>query len=459
MITNPLRTAERTLERLTDEATHAADLAQRRPPVLAGLGVALIALVGGIVTLILMSFGGAFSSDVSVTADLPAAGSAVSLNSAVEYRDVTVGKVATSAKTAPNGLVTVVLHINPSKLGDIPADVTATIAPISVFGNQYVVLIPPRQLSGQTLKAGQTIPAVTQGTTSNLQTTLADLDYLLKEVHPAQLYSALYALSYSLQGQGQHLGHTFVQFNSYLHNMLPLWPKSVTDFKLLAPVANQVAASTPDILTTIRNFSSSSGVITQGQAALEQLLAGGTTFANLTADLLTNIQQPYAQLTSASGPFLNSLSQTPTTISQILTGLDGWAKTWVAAEAQGPYLTLSASVSVHNVADLAYAALGAPNVAGLLGQALGTNLINPPTYTAADCPRYGTLAGSNCPGFTAAATTALHSMSQVSILPEPQQQEAVARVAAGLNGNVPPSSPSVATLMLEPILTSVAARP
>jgi phospholipid/cholesterol/gamma-HCH transport system substrate-binding protein len=455
MITSPLRT----LERLTDEATHAADLANRRPPLLAGLGLGLIALIGGIVTLILMSFGGAFGTYATVTADLPAAGSAVSLNSPVEYRDVTVGKVATSAKAAPGGLVTVVLHLQPSRLKSIPSNVTATIAPISVFGNQYVVLLPPKQLSGQTLQDGQKIPAVTQGGTANLQTTLADLDYLLKNVHPAQLYSALYALSSSLQGQGKSLGTTFVRFNSYLHNMLPLWPKAVTDFNLLVPVANQVAASTPDILNTLRNFSSSSGVITQGQASLQQLLAGGTTFANSTTTLLTNIQQPYAQLTAASGPFLNSLSQTPTTISQILQGLDGWAKTWVAAEAQGPYLTLSASVNVSNVADLALAALGGPNVAQLLGDALGQNLVNPPTYTAADCPRYGTLAGRNCPGFTAAVTTALHTLGQVSVLPEPQQQNAVATVAAGLNGGVPPSSPSVATLMLEPILTNVAAQP
>jgi virulence factor Mce-like protein len=338
----------------------------------------------------------------------------------------------------------------------IPANVTATVAPISIFGNQYVVLEPPAQLSGASLRAGQTIPALTQGPTSNLQTTLADLDHLLIEIHPAQLYAALYALSSSLQGQGKSLGNTLVDFNTYLQNMLPLWPKTVADFNLLNPVANQVAASTPDILGTLRNLSSSSGVITQDQAALGELLSGGTTFADLTTTLLTNVQTPYAQLVAAAGPFLHSVSQTPTTISQILQGLDAWARTWVAAETQGPYLTLAASVNVNNVADLALAALGGPNAAQLLGDALGTNLVNPPTYTAADCPRYGTLSGPNCPEVTVAAASTQRNLNQVAILQEPEQQNAVARVAAGLNGGINPPSPAVATLMLEPILTHMA---
>jgi hypothetical protein len=201
--------------------------------------------------------------------------------------------------------------------------------------------------------------------------------------------------------------------------------------------------------------------------ALSQLLAGGTTFANMTTVLLTDIQQPYAQLTAASGPFLNSLSQTPTTIARILAGLNSWAETWVKAENGHPYLTLSATAKVNNVSDFAAASLGESNVAQLLNDALGpaangTNLVNPPTYGPACRPTssYGTV--GSCPqlsnAITAAALRAGSQVSgnQVAILAEPQQQEAVAKVAAGLNGNVPPSSPSVSTLILEPVLASVA---
>lgn len=448
----------RTVERLTDEATHLLDLAGRRPPVLAALGMALIALFGGVVAVILMSFGGAFTNYVQVTAVLPAAGSAVSLNSPVEYRDVTVGKVATSARAAPGGLVTVILHLQPGQVHSIPANVTATVAPISIFGNQYVVLQPPVELSRATITDGQTIPALAQGPTSNLQTTLADLDHLLVELHPAQLYEALYALASSLQGQGKSLGTTLVNFNTYLAQMLPQWPTTIQDLNLLSPVANQVAAATPDILGTLSNLSSTSGVITQGKAALDQLLSGGTTFAHMTANLLTDVQTPYAHLAAAAGPFLGSLAQTPTTIAQILQGLDGWARSWVQAEQQGPYLSLSATVDVKNVADFALAALGGPNISQLLAGALGPGLVNPPTYTAANCPRYGTLAGPNCDGVTAAQAQTLRSLNQVAILPEPQQQQAVAQVDAGLNRGVGPPSSAVATLLLEPVLTHLAAK-
>jgi phospholipid/cholesterol/gamma-HCH transport system substrate-binding protein len=361
------RAAERTVERWTDELTHWAHLASRRPAALAGLGVLFLAFLGGIVTLIIMSFSGAFSSDAVVKAQLPATGSAVALNSQVEYRDITVGKVATTPVGQPNGLVQVVLHLKPSMLHSIPANVRATVAPISIFGNQYVVLEPPLGQPSGTLQDGQTVPAVNQGPTASVQTTLASLDYVLTQLHPAQLYSALSALAGSLQGQGASLGTTLDRFNSYLGNMLPLWPRVVSDLNLLAPVSNQLTASTPDIVGALANFSTTSQTITGQQLAVDQLLSGGTTFANQFTALLTDIQRPYSELVASAGPFLQSLSQTPTTISAILQGLDAFARSWVAAEAKGPYLTLSSNVVVHNVADLALAALGGPNIAGLLG--------------------------------------------------------------------------------------------
>jgi phospholipid/cholesterol/gamma-HCH transport system substrate-binding protein len=447
-----LRTAERTVERWTDELTHWAHLASRRPRALSALGVTLLALIAAVVTVILMSFGGAFGTYATIHAQLPEAGASVALNSPVEYRDVTVGKVATTPVATPGGLVQVVLHIKPSALPSLPANVTATVAPISIFGNQYVVLLPPTGASTGAMRSGQTVAAVNQGPTSSVQTTLSNLDYLLSQLHPAQLFTALSALADSLQGQGASLGKTLVDFNGYLGHMLPLWPKVVADLQLLVPVSNQLTASTPDIVGALSNFSTTSQTITTDQAAVNQLLSGGTTFAFSSASLFADIQQPYAQLVASAGPFLQDLSQTPSTIEQILHGLDGWARTWVAAEANGPYLTLSANVTVHNVADLALAALGGPNVAGLLSQALGSSYVNPPTYTAADCPRYGPLVGQGCGGTTVASLAGVHS---VAIPAEPAQQQAAATIAAGLAGGQSPKSSSVASLLLTPVLTHI----
>jgi len=447
----------RTLQRWTYEVTHWLQLADRQPPLLAGLGVTFVALGALVVALILMSFSGDFSTYDTVTADLPPEGSAVALNSPVEYRDVTVGQVATSASSGPGGAITVVLHIKPGRLHDIPANVVATVAPISIFGNQYVVLVPPSSPRGL-LADGQTVPALTQGPTSNVQVTLAELDRLLVQIHPAQLFSSLSALAGALQGQGKSIGVTLVRFNSYLQTMDPLWPRAVSDFQLLAPVADNVAAATPDLVATLANLTVTATTVNAQAAAIDQLLVDGTQFSGLTTSLLSSIQSPYDVLAAASGPFLQSLSQTPTTIAQILGGLDSWARTWVAAEADGPYLSLDASpIQVHNAADLALGVLGGPSVASLYGQALGPGFVNPPTYTAADCPRYGSLAGANCGGDQAAQTSArdrlLAALGPVSILPAGAEERATAAIVTGLGHGTPPRSADVATLLMSPVLS------
>jgi phospholipid/cholesterol/gamma-HCH transport system substrate-binding protein len=451
----------RTLQRWTYEVTHWLQLADRRPPLLAGLGVTFIALSALVVALILMSFSGDFSTYDTVTAQLPAQGSAVALGSPVEYRDVTVGKVVTNATSGPGGTTSVVLHIKPSRLHDIPGNVVATVAPISIFGNEYVVLVPPSSPRGL-LADGQTVRAVTQGPTANVQVTLAQLDRLLVQIHPAQLFSSLSALAGALQGQGRSIGVTLVRFNSYLQTMNPLWPQAVADFKLLTPVADNVAGATPDLLATLANVTVTATTVNSQAAAIDQLFVDGTQFSGLTTSLLTNIESPYDVLAAASGPFLQSLSQTPSTIAQILQGLDSWARTWVAAEADGPYLTLDASpIQVHNAADLALGVLGGPNVAGLYSGALGPQFVNPPTYTAADCPRYGSLAGPNCGGDQAARATAekrlLAALGPVSILPAGAEKQATATIAAGLDGGAPPPSADVATLLLSPVLSHMVA--
>jgi phospholipid/cholesterol/gamma-HCH transport system substrate-binding protein len=102
------------------------------------VAVALVASV-----LVFASFGGAFSNFVEVTAELPASSTAVALNSPVEYRNVQVGTVVSQGKSIPGSLVSVTLHIEPSLAHTIPTNVRATVAPVSFFGNEYVVLVPP----------------------------------------------------------------------------------------------------------------------------------------------------------------------------------------------------------------------------------------------------------------------------------------------------------------------------
>ena len=198
------------------------------------------------VVLVLESFGGAFSTYAVAEAQLPASSTAVALGAPVEYRNVTVGTVASQGKSAPGGLVVLTLHMQRSMLHVIPAQVRATETPVSFFGDPYVELVAPSTPARARLRPGCHDPRPADvGQTASLQATLGSLDNLLIKLQPAELDAALTALASGLQGNGTSLGHNLVRANTYFEQMLPLWPTVVSNLNTLVPVANQFAASDP----------------------------------------------------------------------------------------------------------------------------------------------------------------------------------------------------------------------
>jgi phospholipid/cholesterol/gamma-HCH transport system substrate-binding protein len=405
------------------------------------LGTVFALVLLSIVALVFESFGGAFSSFAILQVELPASSTSVALNAPVEYRNVTVGTVASEGRSVPGGLVSVTLHMTESMLNTIPANVRATETPVSFFGDAYIVLEPPTHISTQTLKAGTTIPALDVGQTASIQATLGDLDYLVSTLHPAQLDSALTALAGAVEGQGTSLGKNLDKGNSYFTQMLPLWPTVIQNLDTLVPVAKQFAASTPNILQILSNQTVTGQTINQEATDVRQSLTGGATLVGETAKLLTAIQQPYEVLAADSAPFLQDISQNPQEIANLLQGFNSWANAWISAESSGPYLNLTANVVVANPADLGMAVLGGADVNQYLADGLGPGYVNPPTYTSA-----GTI--------TTTTTTALdREMSEASnqIMAEPAQTDAITQIVNSISGKKP-ASPAVSTLLLSPVL-------
>ena len=413
--------------------------ARRKGPPPLVLGAVFSVLLVAVVLFIFVSFAGGFSNYVVVQAQLPASSTAVALNAPVEYRNVSIGTVASEGRSVPGGLVVVTLHLDPSMIASVPAGVTATVTPVSFFGDPYVVLEPPAVPGAATLAAGATIPAEQVGQTASLQSTLGDLDSLLVGLHPAELDAALTALAGALQGQGASIGQNLDRANAYLQQMLPLWPTVVSDLQRLVPVSGQLAASTPNILAILANQTTTGSTVTSEAAAINEALGGGATLASETSQLLTAIQQPYAVLTADAAPFLQDLSQSPTEISQLLQGLDAWAKAWTAAESTGPYINLTTEVKVANPADLGLAVLGGPDVVKYLSAGLGPGYVNPPTYSSA----------GSLPAIVRDAAAA-----GPPVMAGPAETAAVSKIVESMTGSAP-TSPSVSALLLSPVLAHV----
>ena len=418
---------------------------------LIAFGVLLVVVLASIVTVIFESFSGSFSSFAVVEAQLPLTSTAVALNAPVEYRNVTVGTVASQGRSVPGGLVLITLHMEISKLHLIPAGVRATETPVSFFGDAYIVLEPPQNPGTATLTAGTTIPALEVGQTASLQTTLGALDNLLIELHPGQLDAALTALAGALQGQGTSLGHNLVRANNYFRQMEPLWPTVVANLKILVPVAKQFASSTPDILSILANQTVTAKTINSRAAEVRQSIGGGATLAKEATQLLTAIQQPYNILAADSAPFLQDISQNPNEISQLLQGLYNWASAWTTAESSGPYLDLTANVVVANPADLGLAVLGGPEVESYLADGLGPGYVNPATYTsAASIPPANTVS-------SVSASTLAATLSSAQVMSAPAQSAAISEIVSAMTGSKPDST-AVSTLLLSPILEGLVNR-
>ena len=239
--------------------------------------------------------------------------------------------------------------------------------------------------------------------------------------------------------------------NTYFQQMLPLWPTVVSNLNMLVPVANQFAASTPDILKIVANQTTTAKTITNQAAGVRSAIGGGETLSGEASQLLTAIQQPFNVLTADSGPFLTAISQNPDEISQLLHGLDAWANAWTSAESSGPYLDLTQTEVVANPADLGLAVLGGPQAAAYLSGGLGSGFVNPPTYSSA-----GPVLTDTSPSVSSASTVATEA-STAPVLSEPAQTQAVSQIVSAVSGSAPPSS-AVSTLLLSPVLESLVTR-
>jgi len=193
---------------------------QESRPARAGVGLLVVAAALGLIYVIVLAFTGHFTKVVKISTELPDGSNAVPIGAPVQYRNVTVGKVA-SVGSARGGAVAVSIDIYPSNMAKIPKGVTAQVAPLSIFGNQYVNLVPPVPRSPGHLEAAQSIRPFEGAASTSLQGTVTQIYSLLNAIHPADLDTGLTAFATALNGQGANLGQELRDASSYLGKIAP----------------------------------------------------------------------------------------------------------------------------------------------------------------------------------------------------------------------------------------------
>ena len=276
---------------------------------LKALGAAFIALLIFVLWVTYAFFNKTFVDYDTVTLTTDTTGVNLPQNADIKLRGVIVGEVR---KVESDGAgVKLQLGMNPKLIDDVPAGVTAQLIPKTLFGEKYVALIPPTELSGQSLKAGDTITKA--NVPIEVETLLNDLYPLLDAVDPANLSYTLSAVSSALQGRGEQLGDTFVQANSLLQKTNPDVPQLVDDLVKFGQVSDVYAEAIPELGQFLRNTVTTGNTIVAKKSQLAAFFDEGTQLANsLTAFTKANGEN-LATLAKDSRPILETVATYSTT--------------------------------------------------------------------------------------------------------------------------------------------------
>lgn len=338
---------------------------------LAVVGVIGALAIGTITAVLGMETLGIMSGDVRVTVHLASTGDTLGINSDVKYAGLRVGRVVTVDPGVASHDPTAVVLVQSREAQEIPAAVRARVLPGTLFGNEYVDLVadgPP----GAHLEPGDVVPADRSVRTLRLMDTFAATQRLLAAVNPAQWDTALSQLAGALAGRGRSIARFMTDAERMLGRWTRLQPAVIRDLHLLATDADTANGIEPQLVSALQASRPLARTLVKHSAAtdtvlgdISQLLDGPT---GLSAFLATHGPE-VARLLDATAATLAVFARRHPSFETLLGKL--------------PAVLRNGANAVKN---------GRIQMEGVLAP----QMLNP--YDAQDCPRYGDLAGPNCPG-------------------------------------------------------------
>lgn len=288
----------------------------------------------------------------------------------VKVRGVLVGEVLEAKATAGGAELT--LGLDPDKIDTIPAEVTGSILPKTLFGEKYVSLVVPDQPSDGSLRAGATITRTEVAT--EVETVLSDLYPLLRAVQPADLNMTLNALATALEGRGERLGQTLQTADGYLKRLNPQIPALVEDLRLTATVADTYGDILPQVAQILRDTITTTGTLEDNSAELKTLFTNVTAFSGTAREFLAENEDNLIRLAVLNDGLLEAAARYAPEYPCLLGGLESLGQR-VAESFRGHMLHINLETLPRQPRK--YTPADKPIIAEDRGPACG-NLPNPP---------------------------------------------------------------------------------
>ncbi|GAA4807370.1 hypothetical protein GCM10023353_08510 [Tomitella cavernea] len=344
---------------------------RRRTPskaVLALRGLAAVLVVVGVTAFV--AFGnGALAGHPEVTVDLPAEAGLLTGSVGVQFRGVPVGEVTDiDAGTAES---TVHLRIAPDAIGRIPAAVKVRVAPKTLFGDVVLQLVPDpaRAATGRALQGGDVLRADTSPEAVRLYDVYESAVETMNRLQPQHLQTALTAMADALRGRGADLGRSLDRLSRTADTLVPTTRRLISHAPQFAAAAESADAAAADGLGVLRDLTALSQAVTDRPDSLAAFLRTAGAAASSTAAIAGDTTGALRRIVDQAGPALAAVDAGRQGLPGTFDALRRFTDKGVAAFDTGVFdITAVPSFS------------------------------DPTPYTAADCPRYGGLAGANCGG-------------------------------------------------------------
>ena len=327
------------------------------------LGVIFLALLLVAVYLTYAIFTKKFAEYDEVTLRTSSIGLQLPQRADVKIRGVIVGEVLASDVTADGAELT--LGIDPDERETIPANVTGSIVPKTLFGEKYVSLeVPPRPAADPIAPA-----AVIERTevATEVEEVLSDLYPLLRTVQPARLNATLNALATALEGRGDQVGASLETLDGYLTRLNPQIPALIEDLRLTAEVSDVYTDVIPEVAQILEDTITTTGTLEDRETEVARLFTEVTAFSGTARTFLEDNGDNLIRLGDVSKDVVGLLAKYAPGFPCLINGIVGAGER--QAEAFRGY-------TLHIVLELL------PN--------------QPRAYTPEDAPRFGEDRGPAC---------------------------------------------------------------
>jgi phospholipid/cholesterol/gamma-HCH transport system substrate-binding protein len=307
-------------------------------------GVAFLAVVALLLGLTIAIYNKSlpWQSADKVTLNADRIGNQLVVPADVKVDGILVGRVSGVHVQGDHAELTLQLDKGAITRNHIPVDVEARILPKTLFGEKFVDLVIPDGDSSQLLRPGGVIQQDHSKTAIELQTVFNDLVPLLRALKPAELSIALSNLAEALHNRGNALGHNLELVNTYFSQFNKDLPNFNRDISGLADLASNYADATPDLMTTLHNFTVNAKTLTQKRNTFAQFLIGSQGFAQEATKVFGDNADRLITLAKVSKPVLDLYAKYSEVLECLPNGLAIYDRSRLEQTfGQGPFLHIS----------------------------------------------------------------------------------------------------------------------